>query len=373
MDLKFNFITWYFNEFSFDPLFKEMLSIKEGSPWHREENIGIHTNMVVGQYLTRAGTAWLNNEHLGAIACAFHDVGKPPSMITKYKEERGEYRAFHGHEQVSARLWEDYAARNWHHLVELFALRPVDIYKIGWMIEHHVPWATTDTAKLDRLARTASELDIIYTFVDVLKADTTGRIAEDMDIQNVKADTWGDEFIKRAHNSQCMIDKIQMENHSGPVLHMPIGPSGCGKSTVRHSDFDLLGAHHYSWDKLIVEWYDSDYDTAWKMAFVEDPKFKQKAFAEFVRVIKTNVDIFVDNTNLSPKRRAGFIAEARRRGYKIVGHLFPIALQTVLDRQHTREGRSTPDVVVTTQYNALSLPQYGEFDEINIHSGNLID
>jgi hypothetical protein len=53
--------------------------------------------------------------------------------------------------------------------------------------------------------------------------------------------------------------------------------------------------------------------------------------------------------------------------------LFPIALQEVLDRQHTREGRSTPDVVVTTQYNALSLPQYGEFDEINVHCGNLID
>jgi hypothetical protein len=43
------------------------------------------------------------------VACLFHDVGKPPAQVTKHSEERGEYRMYAGHEQLSARIWVDYA------------------------------------------------------------------------------------------------------------------------------------------------------------------------------------------------------------------------------------------------------------------------
>ena len=55
-----------------------MASMSEGnSPWHRENTIGIHTDMVVSHYLANSPNEWDKQEVLGAFACAFHDVGKP--------------------------------------------------------------------------------------------------------------------------------------------------------------------------------------------------------------------------------------------------------------------------------------------------------
>ena len=136
------FITWYNQVFKVSYLYEAMEQTVEGSPWHRERNVGVHTDMVVSQYLTRSDIF----DKIGALACAFHDVGKPNSMTQKFREDRGTYNAFNGHEQVSARLWEQYAVANWKTLVETFGLVSHDIYKIAVLIEHHVPWGMRDNA-----------------------------------------------------------------------------------------------------------------------------------------------------------------------------------------------------------------------------------
>ena len=87
-------------------MFLVMEQTVEASPWHREANVKVHTDMVVSEYVQRTDAAkiqWERTDFLGAAACAFHDTGKPAAKIQKYREDRGNYFAFHGHEVVSSR------------------------------------------------------------------------------------------------------------------------------------------------------------------------------------------------------------------------------------------------------------------------------
>lgn len=171
------FIHWYYNDFHDTKLYLDMAGTVENSPWHRERDVGVHTDMVVSQYLASPS----RDDVRGAFACAFHDVGKPPSEIEKFSEERGLYRAYHGHEQVSARMWEDWAVQNFRFLQKEFRFHPNDLYAVGWMIEHHVPWGTKKDAKLDAFARTSLKtlgLNGIRTWHNVLMADQRGRISD---------------------------------------------------------------------------------------------------------------------------------------------------------------------------------------------------
>ena len=97
------------------PWFRSMECTVENSPWHREDNVLVHTDMVVDEYVTRANAdhangAWSHLTYLGAIACAFHDVGKPVARTAKFSEARGNYFSYPGHELAPARMFEDYAA-----------------------------------------------------------------------------------------------------------------------------------------------------------------------------------------------------------------------------------------------------------------------
>ena len=150
-----SFVTWYFNVFTQTPLFETMNQCVEGSKWHREKNVGVHTNMVVGEYLSRVEGAWSKPDLLGAIACAFHDTGKPVARQEKFSEERGQYFSFSGHEIASARLWEDWAATNWSTVSPVLGLEVDDIFRVSWMIEHHRPWGLKHADKRRNLFLTA--------------------------------------------------------------------------------------------------------------------------------------------------------------------------------------------------------------------------
>ena len=71
------FIRYYHNVLNNTEMFRLMHLVPENSPWHRERNVGVHTDMVVSEYLIRVGNDWNHNDLLGAFVCAFHDVGKP--------------------------------------------------------------------------------------------------------------------------------------------------------------------------------------------------------------------------------------------------------------------------------------------------------
>ena len=86
-NLKSEFIKWYNNEFHLDPLYVAMENTVEDSPWHRERNVGVHTDMVVSEYIARNQSDWDIAILCGAFACAFHDVGKPDAMEEVFKED----------------------------------------------------------------------------------------------------------------------------------------------------------------------------------------------------------------------------------------------------------------------------------------------
>lgn len=368
-DLRSAFNTWYFNEFCTSQLFADMLFTVEDSPWHREANVGVHTNMVVGQFVGMAEFQWAHTDLLGALACAFHDVGKPDAEEVRHSKERGTYRRYTGHELISARLWENYAVTHWDELHDLFGLQPEDIYRVGWVIEHHLPYGVTKKDKVEAMVRSAIETVGSDVFSRVLKADTLGKVCDDHEEKIRNNEEWVREFFSRPSHPRLLAV-------GAPVLYMLIGASGSGKSTFTVD----LDATSYSWDQLRLDWYvDKDdrklpVSEQYRIAFersTKDKEFNSKVNAEFHRVLGEGGDIVIDNTNTSNKRRKFFCNEARNRGYKVVAVLFPIDLRTLISRQDTRADKSVPDEAVRRQYMGLQYPFYGDFDEIQVVSTNL--
>jgi predicted ABC-type ATPase len=151
-----------------------------------------------------------------------------------------------------------------------------------------------------------------------------------------------------------------------PVLYIAAGPSGSGKSTTFEMLNNLIPSiAHFSWDNLRLDWYDpTDYNRAWKLAG-EDPTFMSRAWDEFNKHIQSQSDVFVDNTNLTPKRRKPFIDAAKKAGYLIVGIKFDVELDELISRQSTRGDKCIPDRSVIQQYESYKYPTLVEgFDEI---------
>lgn len=359
------FVRWYFNEFRTDALYEVLAGLAEESPWHRERSVGVHTDMVVAQFLQR------RSDLRGAFAAAFHDVGKPGAMEIRHKPERGQYKAFPGHEILSARLWEDWAVRNWMMLKERFSFEPRDIYRVGWLIEHHLPWALKDPQKLNALAATAEELVGADIFEEVLLADQHGRISDDQEEKLDRVHNWLVKFGDIVANLPSR-DKTP----SYPFMIMPIGASGSGKSNFwNHLGWpgteEINVENYISLDKLRCDWYDADdYANAYKKS-VADKGFSGKAQRAYIELLKEGKGVYVDNTNLSRKRRRFYVTEARNRGYYTIAVLFPVDLSTVLERQKSRTDKTVPGYAVEQHYNSLQLPMYGEFDEVLVIDSNL--
>lgn len=147
-------------------------------------------------------------------------------------------------------------------------------------------------------------------------------------------------------------------------LICPIGASGSGKSTISK---ELIKANSnikiFSFDTLRLEWYDpNDYAKAWKMS-TEDKQFGEKTNKYFIELVKSGQSIFVDNTNLTPKRRKFYIQESVKNGYKTIGFTFnEVSLETLIERQSTRGDKCVPEGAVRQQYNSMVPPQFDEFD-----------
>lgn len=357
------------------PLFDAMANTHENSCWHREPSVLVHTNMVLNEFLkiTWSGNL-LHNAHadgsmsdlvLGSLVCMFHDTGKPRARTEKFSEQRGKYFSYGGHELISARLFENFAMSE---IASDFHLSETDVFKICWIIEHHMPWEIKDIKKLTRMAETVIRYNMVDVFKSVLLADQRGRISDDADTHMAKVYEWLDDFSQICENLNDYVEPPifhDFGDNGPPILYMLIGCSGSGKSTFSASFDDAVV---YSFDDLRLRWYDAtDYSKAFSMS-VADKKFDSRVNAEYVSFLKRDLDKrhIIDNTNTSAKRRAHFIDTARKRGYTVVAVVFPIALSTVISRQNTRSDKCVPANAVERQYMNLQLPSYGEFDDIII-------
>lgn len=186
---------WHF--LSTNQLIIDMSNTHEDSPWHREESVLVHTEMALAWYTQNLAPFRSERQQLYTlIAIGFHDVGKPPAEIEKYSEARGNYRAYHGHEALSARMWVDYAIGPAFTMVqELFNFTIVDIADIALMIEHHVPFDIKDVRKKQILKNALLSRvgpDGHQAWLDFLLSDQHGRLSDDQDAKLKRVSDWMD-------------------------------------------------------------------------------------------------------------------------------------------------------------------------------------
>lgn len=339
-----------------------MVNTCENSPWHRESNVGIHTDMVVGFFSSKYSGEWTKDHVIGFLACAFHDVGKPVSLAWKESEARGEYKVFHGHELASARMFEDYICDNLEEITNL-GVNAHDIYGISWLIEHHLPWGTKNKTTIDQYVKTLFEIfesDGLEFFSDILMADTYGRLSDDYPEKISSAKDWIKNFCEIGHT----VKRIEADLENDKILLVPIAVSGSGKSTF----FKTLGndIEHYSLDELREKWYPSEtYVESFELACA-DKQFMSKVHAEFIKLLKTGKSIYVDEMNLSKKRRGFVVTEARKKGYTVIAVTFPISVNRLIHQQENRTDKVISRDIYSSMYQRLQQPSYGEFDIVRI-------
>ena len=375
------------DQFKTTDLWKAMAKTKEDSPWHREDSVAIHTEMVLASFLNDVSYSYLTENPLKVIdesafivtylSLLFHDTGKPPCKVVKFKEERGYYNAFHGHEIYSARLFEDYFVKNYKQFEGWLSAE--EAYKVMWIIENHLPYdAMGNDKKMDYL-RTALDGNLgehWQCFGWHLLSDTYGRISDDAETKRAKTE----EFVSLMNSATVAAPRIIKDD--APVLNLLVGASGSGKSTYVKK-LTEEGFAHFSFDdirvKLALENGVVDkgdpvklYGDAFGYCDKHRSEFGHRADVEFIKLLKDYRSVVVDNTNVSRKARTKFVVEAKKRGYSVVATVFPVSLDTLLDRMHSRVDKNVPDDVVKNQYFKVSLPWVGvEVDSLNIVKDNL--
>jgi len=190
----------FFETFRKSDLWKAMVNTREDSPWHREANVGVHTQMLIKFYKENFAPHRSETQQVTTlVACLFHDVGKPPAQVTKHSEERGEYRMYAGHEQLSARIWVDYAMTHEAQVSEGLRMDLSDVANIALMLEHHVPFGLKDPRKRKALK------DAFMTrmgeaghraWLDLLMSDQNGRISDGQAEKLAAVDVWMKEWEK---------------------------------------------------------------------------------------------------------------------------------------------------------------------------------
>lgn len=369
-------------------LWEPMVNTVENSPWHREDNVAVHTQMTIN-------AAFNHEEDLSSfftdhdwamiiLTLAFHDVGKPVSEETKWSDNLGDYyRTYKGHEKVSARMWEDFYAAHSKTLFNSFRITKEDFYVIAWMIENHLPYQLKDKNKLRSLANTLDTFlpsrDIFYM---VLMADCIGRDSDDHDTKIANVLNWIYEFDENYPKQGC-----EPIGNTQQKLHVLIGASGSGKSSFKN---DILNHSHniffYSLDNLRIQYYLTYGDDGIDVPSISDEKLYELAFDfcneyrdDFKRysdemyrnMVNAKGDIILDNTNTSKKNRRFFIQEAKNRGYAVVAYLFPITKNELETRHLNRTDKQVPWNAVVRQYESLSMPSIGEVDDVIVFPTNL--
>ena len=363
------------------PLWQAMAKTKEDSPWHREESVAIHTEMVCAEFNKIAELMTMSDQTyvITYLSLLFHDTGKPPCKVVKFKPERGHYNAFHGHELYSARLWEDYYVSNYKLFKDWLSIE--EAYKVMWMIENHLPYDYMgNDKKMDylRTAMAGNLGDNWQGFGWHLLGDTYGRISDDATEKRAKTET----FVEMMNSAN--VNPPRMIEEGAPILTLMVGASGSGKSTATKG---MFAAHkHYSFDDIRIDLAKKkvpeimakakspadEYHKAWTYCDGHRSEFGHMADVEFIKHLKNYDSVLVDNTNTSRKARTKFITEAKKRGYRVEAVMFPVSKEMILSRQNTRQDKIVPDDAVIRQYMGISIPWVGvEVDTIRIVDSNL--
>jgi len=402
----------FFNDFSLKvmatPHWKVMESTVEGTHWHREDNVAVHTIMCINEYFRLFSDKRSDREQMIAlIAILFHDFGKPEAEETKErKNEDGTpsgvtYHSYAGHEPISANEMISFFCEHDDLREEFFAQGYGwnDLRSIKFMIEHHLPYALEKPAK--RIALRAAVAHTLgadeVCFYDMLVSDCYGRISDDHDAKKAKVHEWIKDFTaipvaesdekKRAMKGikglkpfavSLTANGIEMDwtyEKRQPILYVLHGISGAGKSTfikkmpghfnvfseddlrMKYAEANLDHTDLRAWSGMTRQ---EQYDAAWKFcAMSPDSTFDKVVKAEWLKVLGEHQDIVLDRMNPTRKARNTFIQSAKERGYRVQSVEFYISEQEAKDRQKTRDDKRLPDFRVHQLYMQMETPWVG--------------
>jgi predicted kinase len=378
----------FHDEFKLTKLWQNMEATCENSPWHREANVAVHTQMIIDHYLNNfALHRTPRQQALTLLAILFHDTGKPAAKKDKHTEERGHYQSFGGHEAISARIWEDYAVENWNKWKQLkntFGLKDTDIYVIGFIIENHLPHNLSHPSTIEKLCKVLHSEQFEYgelaqVYYDQIISDQAGRIS-DAHAKNMAEVVDFVQGIQSFSEHTSSLPKFESLPET-PRLVVMIGASGSGKSTYS-DELVKRGYEYVSLDDLRIKFAKENgvkgsnpidvYGRAHAYCDKHRGPFRQYADRKYSDLVKAGANIVVDNTSVSKKARSNYVDFAKSNGYEILCTLFPITKSELLKRQKSRKDKTVPIVAVLDQYKRIELPWVGvECDILDIAMSNV--
>lgn len=371
----------FFAKFKQSPAWKQMTETVEASPWHREANVAVHTEMTLEQYRTRFEPIRMPEQNkIAKFALLFHDVGKPAAEeVLEKKDGSGEmYRRYAGHEQDSSVAFMEEYVRN----ADLRAILTVQESRmVRWIIEHHLPYGLKQADKVNglRLAMKITLGDMEETFYDCLRSDSAGRISDDHAQKLANVEEWIENFKKIP-----LVLDFTNGTAAKRTMCILIGPSGSGKSTwtAKHQKpgdivlsldtmrLDFLAKSGVQHDTYADE--GALYAHAWEYATAKEAAFTKHILATTKELMTSATGdlVFIDNVNASRKRRAQWVQLGRAHGCKIVAVEFWNTLEVLAARQKTRGDKSVPYNAVKQQQYSVTCAWLGdECDEVQVVVG----
>ena len=361
-------------------LWRQMEQTVENSPWHREQDVAVHTQMVLDEYERRFAPHRTERQNtIARLALAFHDTGKPDAEeVLDKKDGSGTYRSYAGHEQLSAVFFTETWLED-EHLREVISAE--DARKVRFIIEHHLPYGYKDAKKRADLrtavAHTLREDE--ETFFDCLRSDAAGRISDDHETKLQSVENWIAEFKQ----VPLVVNKVGSQVGKCYIL---IGPSGSGKTTWmmthRRPEDYVVSLDDYRMrfcPNIKSDAAKDQYAEAWAYCNQHEVEFKKyvddnvrRTFKDSLKSLKAQPfrSVFIDNTNGSKKSRARWVQEARGLGMKVVAVEFWNTFSTIVGRQQTRADKQVPTCSLNQQYFAQTSAWLGsEVDEVILVPG----
>jgi hypothetical protein len=163
----------FYAEFRKTELWKSMLTVRENTPEHREENVAHHTRLVIDWYLTNLAHSRSDAQvMLTSMACLFHDVGKPlaRSVATIGAVERT------APEILSLMTWFNYCGANAGIIRDHLRLSSQDRSRVSFIIANH----GLSNLESERAAELPTYMDGAATqaWLDTIRSNQHGRYSD---------------------------------------------------------------------------------------------------------------------------------------------------------------------------------------------------
>ena len=363
-----------------------MMSTVENSPYHREANVMEHTRMVVDWFIQFTddvkGNTWSYSDVQGAVACAFHDYGKPASEEEFFSETlQRTIRSYKGHEIMSAGMFMDVWCTNQYNVRDV--ITDIDGFYNTWvMIAYHLPYNLTGD-KLRVLRKHLLHYRIHDVFERLLLSDTHGRIQDEREKEINGCYEW----INNLYSVDPFISKNSIDNGD---VQMMVGVSGSGKSTytqsmdcsvysydgIRHALFPDADSYRDIFEKTNAYFDDDERDLSLVHRRLKvgapDKKYGQNEL--FFMTMKNAIEetpkevvLAIDNTSLSRKYRRVINAANHKARKNITAVMFIRSLNELYENEESRDefSKRGKDVINRLYYKYYPV-LLGEADDIKL-------